>query len=398
MKKYRDLREFFHENLDHIKATKDLENAIRRYRYGLMSKDPEITELLSSNHTGVVTPAFTTSFVKNFFSEVLYSDRDELQEEVFKVRGLDKSWKNATNIYNETCMWLIKLFLDKANEKGAMEAYLMFGTRILVKLHEQYFKFPVPRPVAEAVVQKMTSRYLIKKFGTWENVLKYRGLDFVRKGGINYPRVTKFNTDGVVIAINDGVGRIKSNLLQVYSLTVDITKKGELIHTTTSRIENSEGEDSIRDITGGWSNYIENGVGIFTNKANLHNKTYLAAVRSVTRNVKEEQITSVLESIADEINNPKKTKNYKEFIESTLTTTFTYLQDKGYRTVDKSNIHIVLKMVANMWSVKRTQGGQYKLKERMRTIVDSVVKVKTERVLQSITVAVLCYIFLCAVE
>ena len=397
MNEYTNLRDFFDKNLSHIEINKSLESAIRRFRYSLLTKNPDMMELLSSNLTGVAKPSFTTQYTKNFFSEVLYADRDELQEEVFKVKGTNRKWKNGTNIYNLTIMYLIKRFIDKGLHRGAMDLYMLFGTRILVKLHEQYFHFPVKKELAEAVAHRMTARYLLKKLGTWEGVLKYRSKDFIDKKGVNYPRVMKFNTMDVIEAVNDGVNRIKSSLLQVYSLTIEVAESGEAITTVSSTIVGEEGSETIRDVTTGWTSYIENGYSIFTNRAKLHDKTYLSAVRAVTKNVPDKFITQVLERISNDMNSPKTADKTRKFIEDILTSTFTYLQEKGEYNFSRSNIHSILLSVANMWSVKRTQNNQYKLKDRMRSIVDKTVSVKTERVKQSLTIAVLCYIFLAAV-
>lgn len=394
---YRNLIDFFSTELSDIEFDKELESRIRNFRYSVLRKNPEIVELLSSNLTGVNTPMFSTRTVKEFFSEVLFEDRDSLQEKVYKVPGIRKDWKNTSNIYNLTIMWLMKGFLDKGNEKAAHEAYMLFGTRILVKLHEDYFKYPVKKEIAEAVVSRMSGKYLVRKLGGWGNVLQYRARDFVSRKGVNYPRITKFRTEDIITAISDGIGRIKSAILHVYSLTVEVAEKGEAIKTLSATQVSADGEETIRDITSGWSAYIDQGKTMFTDKANLKNKTYLAAVLSVTKNVKEEYVIAVLEHVANDISDPKKTKDTHKFIEDILTSTFAYLQSKGYGNVSKSNILQVLPAVANMWTVKRTENNQYKLKERMRKIVNKEVKVKTDRVKQSTTIAVLCYIFLGAV-
>jgi len=392
---YRDLTEFFEKNLHDLKINKALAISIKQYRYRWINKKEDNHLFLGSDLTGVYSPMFTSIDTRQFFTDVIMEDRDHLQQEVYKVKGINKNFEVSSNIFNIITMWIIKNFIEKKMEDAALDMFLIFAYRTFVSLHSRYFMYPVTKAIGMAVVARMSNKYLVKKLGTWNNVFIYRSKDFISTKGVNHRRIMKFKTDDVVKAINDGSGRLKSALLQVYSLTVEVAKQGEQITTKSTTIQDDEGGEIIRDITGGYSSILTDLHAIIIDEHKLVNETYVdVVVKIVGGHIDKTELIRLLKWLSSNFTGTKESKKITEVVDKAITITLNYLNRKGQTSINGSNLYNILTDIKNVWSVRREEDDQQKYKEELISIVKKVSKKKDISVVTSVSVGLITYLFL----
>jgi len=396
MSKYSNLIEFFNKNLSNITFDKELATRLRLYKYGWINKLDDNGLFLGSNLTGVFNPMYTASDVRSFFNDVLFEERDTLQQEVYKVRGIDKSREHSSNIFNITIMWLIRGFLNANDQEAARDAYLLFAYRTFVSIHCRYFKYNVSREIAESVVLHMSNKFLVKKLGSWNDVFIYRANDFIDRKGLNYPRIMKFKTEDVVRSINDGNGRLKSALLQVYALTVEVANKGTKVEISSNNKIDEEGDVSVKDITTGLNSQVDDIFAILADKAHAVDLVYIRTVIKIVKGAsRENDLRKMINWLADNIHSSKSTEvDLRELVKSSMSITLDYIQKKGYTVINSSNVINVTIDVKNLWSIRRIEHNQQEIKEQWIELIRKVTNKKSKAFLNSMAVATVTYLFL----
>ena len=147
--------------------------ALKFFRINWTQKSDDYIEFLGNNLTGVQPIRFSTLDEQTFYN-ILNVDHDSLQKELYKVKGINKDFRTISNATYLTLVYLMHKFsitreLDnKTKEDAVKELYYIFCYKVISSLNSHYFKYNIDVSIAKAINERMTARYLVKRFNSWQ--------------------------------------------------------------------------------------------------------------------------------------------------------------------------------------------------------------------------------------
>lgn len=365
---------------------KRLVKELKKFRIEWSQKSPIYINFLSTGLTGVYPIRFSSIDEDNFY-RILRGDARRLEKMIHSLDGIETV--NRVVSSNSTYLILIYLMHKFHNIKdkglglsGIMECFYILSFKMLGSMFFRFFKYPTPMSVAKAVYEKMNQRYIIKKEGTWQNVIIRRSKDISE--GTYKERVKRLETEvagKVAAAVH---GSYKSMLIYVYSLIEEV-KLGDSYISTTSIVEKIEDEVKIRDDINMSNKHIEYLKDAISKKDLIDNElTYL--ITYVSRNISQDMLEMVLEEYIKSYN--AKTDTYTEHI---IENSFKYLMLKGVKN-PKQDLITTLKLLRGYWSSGNSDNKV--LKEDIKKLCYKGIRKKTNWLLSSLTISFILYIFL----
>lgn len=260
------LKAVFDKHLAHVKFNKALADALYRFQVGFTCKNEDHIKFFGGNLTGVQVVRWLPKETNIFFGELLGIDPDDLAEDIKDVPDINQSFKVSSDTFNLKAIYVIHRFLTselinpKLRERAAMDMALLFNYRVLTGLMAGWFKYPANESVAKATYANLSYKFLLKKLGSWSDVLAYRAKELIEEGSLHYKRLISFDDDLMTVrVINDSQGRIKDLLKNIYAEYVRVLNRGDRIGTSTLSDIDIDGVGIFKDKVGGleqYTNYI----------------------------------------------------------------------------------------------------------------------------------------------
>jgi hypothetical protein len=256
------LKEVFDEHCAHLTFNMKLANLIYRYQVSFVSKNQEHMEFFGGNLLGVQVVRFTDRDIYDFLTGLLGLDMGAIKADFHRVKEINMTFKVSSDVFNQTCMYLIHRFLtsplmnEKQRFQAAKDCALIFNYKIICRLIRDYFKFPADPALAKATYASLSQRYLIKKLGSWQEVMNYRSEELIHPERLHKSTLIKYDHDAdIVYLVNDSQGRIRDMVKNIYSEMDILYKSGQKIHTSTTSGVDMDGEEIIQDRVHGLESY-----------------------------------------------------------------------------------------------------------------------------------------------
>ncbi|MCI4435728.1 MAG: hypothetical protein JHC33_02810, partial [Ignisphaera sp.] len=283
----KDIKDVCGEYLRHLSFDVKLLMEFKKYRLNWAQKNSSHIEFLGSNLTGVHNIRYSSVDEDMLFIDILNVDQNKLRNDLYLVPGINKAHKVASNVTYITLVYLMHMFsqskLKNDDKSDAIkELYYIFAYKAISSLYTNYFPYPVSESVAKMVYERLSNRYLIKKLGTWQDVLEYRTRDLLH-GGIHYNRILNLNTDNATRIIADMQSRLRENIKEIYNVLVEVNASNERIYSS-SMIQTDEEGESTRDITVRPDNYILYINSIIRNENDFINDDLVYLITSIVQN------------------------------------------------------------------------------------------------------------------
>ena len=256
---YNDLKELYNDYFN-IEVDANLITALRLFRLNWAQKEEGYIEFLGGNTLGTQPIRFSIKDDEGLIVDTLNMDISSLSHDLTNVKGITKGRAAETNIIYQTLVYLMHRFMtsrlsNKLKEEAIKECYYIFAYKKFSSLMFHYFKFPAPEAVAKAVYEKLSNKFLIKKFNNWQEVFEYRAND-VTPGGVHHKRLTDYNTDDAIRVISDLQSKLNDMFKNIYAVTIQVSNSNERI-VSDSIIATIEGEDEIKSITNSPDRYAK---------------------------------------------------------------------------------------------------------------------------------------------
>jgi len=399
MEKYKDIKSFFSYYLKDIKFDRTLINKLKNFRLEWSTKDEEYIEFLGSNLVGVHSIRFSSIDDENLLSIFNIQDPKKLQEDLYKVNGIDKKWKVASNLIYQLLIYTAHRFLNNKelseNERhnGVKEACLIMQYRMFSSLYSWYFKYAVDENTALTVYEKLSHKYLIKKLESWQDVFLYRVKMCLDKKSQFYNRILRLTTEDAVRIIIDTQTKLRSMLVSIYKVLVDVVKNKTTISTEdTTYVGGEKNEKQIRERTNE-TVYISILKNIIYKPNDFLDNNLLYVVSSLFPNVKEKYIQDAIKCITNEkINKPK---DMFKIIELVISINMEYLQRMNVSISNRANIPNALVLLRNYWSSSKVKNKDMDtVKKYFKKVLRKCMTVKTSWVISSLIIIIVIYMFL----
>lgn len=383
----------------HIKVTDDLKSLsleINRFNLVWIQKSDVYIEFLGSNLFGVHQIRFSENDENMLFLDVLKTDRNLLRTDIYTLKDINKKRKVTSDETLLTLVYLMHVYAtsnldDNAKDEAIKNLYYTFAYKVISSLYSHYFSYSVDVSIAKAVYEQLTSRFLLKKLGSWQEVFNYRSKD-VRVGGLHYKRLLNFNTIWATKIVSDMQGRIRELLKYMYPVLIKV-KDQNLKVVSTSIIEEGDEEDGIRDSTSRPDVYVNYLRSIFNKPNDFLNDDLVYLIKTVNPNVDEEKFVDTLKYITNNV--IPKIGDESDVIENIVQISINYLKTKNIHNNFNNHAYDILKYMKGYWSSSSVKDPVVKRTKEL--VYDYALKAtgkKTNWLLASISISVLMYLFL----
>ena len=329
---YTTLQEVYDQYLK-VKPDSNLLSNIKMFRIAWAQKNDEHIAYLGNSLIGSYRIIFSTLDENTFFEALLGLDYKEIQQELYNVKGIDKNMKTISNCFYLTCVYLMYLFTnskylsDKQRIEGVKEVFYVMSYKMLSSLNTHYFKYPIDESVAKAINERMTLKFLVKRFDNWQNVIDYKSEDVLKKG-IHENRISDMsNADDATRVISDIQTKYRDMYKNHFAVLLEVNQQNERI-TSSSLITKTEDGEGIKDIVNRPDNYINYLKSIINYPNSFINQDLVYIVMSLFKGVDEQQMFTFLKYLSQE-----EIKEKDWIVETTIISSLEYLISKK-RTKD----------------------------------------------------------------
>ena len=381
-----------------VEFDEKLYNKIKALRYYWSQKSEEYIEFLGSNLVGVHTIRFSVQDEDMLFVDILNTDQVALKHELHRTKGIDKTRKVAANVTYLTLTYIMHGFatsksIGKHMEDAIRETYYIFAYKAISSLYSHYFKYPVDISLAQSVNERLTNKFLLKKFKNWGEVFEYRAKD-VLPNGLHWGKLLMYNAEITNKIIPDLQNRVRDLVKNIYVVLIDIKEKNERIISTSLETIGADGDKAIQSLTNRPDMYANFCKSICRSRIDFIKPDICYIIEKISGSKLAQPIEPVLEVVLEEFTDLEK------FIDEVMISSIECLASKnvngGYEK-DVYNVILILKtLYSNISKIKlaseakkRIVGFLHKTRNR---------KVKGKKFIRiNMGVCICIYVFLRAV-
>lgn len=301
MAAYKDFHECFETVAPWIKFDENLYNLLKSFRIAWAQKSDDYIEFLGNNLTGVYPIRFSQQD-EDLLYELFSLNQKEFQNEIYKIKGVDKNMRTISNstyillLYTAHMFTVSKSLSQKIKEDAVKECYYIFIYKVISSRTAHYFKSNIDISIAKAINERMTNKYLIKRFNNWQEVFEYKALDILPKG-IHYKRMQDFDVDDCSRIISDLYTKMNDIFKNNFAVLMEVKNSNEKI-MSTSLVTQGEDKESIRSITDRsdvYSTYLKN---IISNQIDFINLELVEVIATTLKNVETNDINNILQEVS----------------------------------------------------------------------------------------------------
>lgn len=331
------LKEVFEYHLRTVKIDNRLAERIYSFERNFVNKNQSHVEFFSNNLLGVVKVIFSPSDYARWYDEVLDIDDIALTQDIGELPTINTEFNVASDTFYLTsvmlCSFVAQSNLSVKIKHQTMLAILMvMQYKMITSNLANYFKYQADREVMEAVKEAMSNKYLIKKFGNWHNLFKFRAEELI--SGIHKQSILTGKPDEKVIyAITDTKTRITNLVKNHWELLKVIRAKDSKITDSKIYFQTEDGKelsDLRRDVSV-YRVYIHSVIGI---SDSFIKEELIGFLDDIMAKWSSPLFTTVLVDFSKEYNDSDK---LRDLVNEILTHAFDYLYDKVHLT-HNSNI------------------------------------------------------------
>lgn len=395
------LIEVFDEACEHLVFNQDLATKFYRQQVGFVNKNSEHMEFFGGSLTGVQVVRWVDRDFNLFFDENLEIDVFLLKDGIKEVDDINMDHKVSSDAFNLTCTYLIHKFLTsqlmdpKRRERAAMDIALLFQYKCLCSILANSFRYPADPKLAQATYANLSYRFLIKKLGSWQEVLSFRAQEMISPEGLHRKALERFNDDlAIVYCINDSQGRLRDLIKNIYSEMMKAKNAGDRIYTTGGTMVDADGEEIFKDKANGLESYSNYVLGIATDRNSFIKTELVQIVVKMMHTMQPKGFARVLEWIPDALMKSGKSKT-EELIVLTMQHSYNYLLSNGYSVRASKDITSILTKLKTIYISSRvTDADLLKMRELGSEIVTESIGKTNEQSVAAIRTGLFLYICL----
>jgi len=330
------LKEAFDELMGSQKFDSRMAKKAKLFQVQFVHDNHDHRAFFGGNLIGVHRIRFVYNDYTRYFNDVVDVDEDVVLNQVRRVTTINHDFKISGDPMNLTVMYQVHRFMTSPylNEKARIDAcrdvVLVFLYRSIAALLAHYFKYPIDTETAQAVYERLSGRYLIKKLGTWQAVFNYRADEFIGKESVHIQAVIKFNDDTAIVnAINDLQGRIKDMLKNIYAEFIHVHEHGGKIGSGSATMIDADGEEIVKDKVHGLESYQHYILSVVGDRNSFYKQELVDVVAKVIPTVHGKAFPLILDWMTSELNSDHR-EQISKFIEHVLSMAYNYLLENEY--------------------------------------------------------------------
>lgn len=257
-----DIKSVMANHTHHWKLDKTLAKRLGDFVKSYLNANEDHVNFYGGNLTGVHVLRFTTKNRMTMCEDILGIDDLAIRDSVRALPHIGDTWVRGTDGLNLALIYLVHLLHNdtklpaKLRYQMQVDCLLILQYKFLSSIITAYFHHPVNLSVALAVYQNLNGKFAIKRYATWQQLLLTRCEAILIREDTHRDTIKTFQPDDKVqYMITDIQGRLKSMILNIYSVTMEIKDSEDRVGVSSAMIE-LDGELTIRDIQRKQNDYL----------------------------------------------------------------------------------------------------------------------------------------------
>lgn len=395
-----DVKDLFSLVFPTQKFDTKLYKKLRRFRLEWTRKSVEYSEFLGGNSLGLQAIRFSSRDDEMLMVDIFNVAQDTLRSSIIRLPDIDSKWVVSTNPVLQTLTYTMYRFIKDGDignklDDALEECYYIFAYKVLGSLISHYFKFNTTPAIAKATYEGLSNRFLIKKLGTWNAVLKHRSLDIIPPKGLHTDRFKKYTTEDSVLIINDLQGRLREMIKNIYLVFLDVKDNNKGVSSRTATDVSDSGE-SIATVTSRPDKYVNRLRELIESPINLIDDDLIHLVSQFVKASEPDAIKKSIFLLSETYDPKNKEAIYLEHI---VVKTLAYIRTKGINGNYLDNIVEIINHMKGYWSSGSVDDDGVKLTRNIITqaTIHSTGR-RTKWYIAANTLATVVYLFVRAVK
>lgn len=394
------LKDIFESHVGGFEADKALFKKICVLEAGFVNKRQEHIEFFGGTLTGVHRVYFLQEDRDKLMIEILGIDEDAIRDQIVELPDINKDWKVSTDSFNHACIWLMHKFSHSKHlsENERTEAQIRIAMylnyRFLTSIMNNMFRYPANPDTARATYEQMSMKFTLKATGSWGAAIRYRAEALVSRSSIWRNAIDRYDNDyEIVKLLNDVQGAIKSMMIFIYGLFIQVHNQGNKIATSSSVIE-TDGEMNLRDRTKNISTYVDYIGSVIPDTHSFIRKELVDIVLDVVPTVPQNYFSQFLNWFSANYNHSA-SKDLENLVELIMEHSFEYLSKNNNLLKHKEDIaSILIKLRGTYTSSRATDQKLMTIKKVTEDLIFKVTKSRNSAGVASVRTAFCLYLLI----
>lgn len=396
------------------KINESLLKELRSFKNNWIKKNENHINFLGGNLLGPNEIVFSDADRITYFDIIGIYNSKELGNEILNLKDIlalkkeaEKEGKKGErkvsfDVFNLSIIWLCHEFsiYYKDDIKKYHEAvdliYFIYAVKVFGSRYILFFsKYSLEVETAKAVYEKLSGKFLIKKYDNWDRVINHLGkkLYSTEESGFD-SKVRNMNTIDSMYIAQDLHGSITSIFKNIFEVTLEVKEAGEKLRTTSS-IDTTGEEDQIKNLLDSPITYIEYMKNIVVSQTGFVDFTVVDIVTSIYPKINDKIFKQTLTAISMYALEDKVINEY--FIEMPILLSIEYLGNTSNNYT--SNIESVVVALKNYWSSSSVKQKDVNItKDKIRKFLEKNTTYSSKHIISNMVLAIIMYVFIKAVR
>lgn len=297
----------FDAHCEHATFDNALFHRIIAMQEGFVNKKREHVEFFGGTLTGVQVVRFTDADRDILFDSILQVDEDVMEHALYNLKNelghpvIDQTHARGSDVFNNACIYIIHRLhhAEGLDENHRMQAKVRICTymiyKFLTSLMYHYFQYPANPEVAQATYARLSMKFSLKQYGSWNATLMNLAANMVGPNSVHRAVIETMEIDGAVERmINDVQSRIKDMLKNIYSVFMEVHNAGDRV-SVSGLFSEIEGEIELKDKTKSLSMYGRYLKGIISDKDSFIKPELVGVITSMMHTLSPHLLQTTLQ-------------------------------------------------------------------------------------------------------
>ena len=388
---------------------------LKNFKNDWIKKRESHINFLGGNLLGPYEIIFSDADRATYFDILGINDYKELGQDILNLKDIIDIKKSAEkdgkkgdrkvsfDVFNLSIIWLCHEYsiVFKNDIKKYHEAvdliYFIYAAKVFGSRYILFFSnYSLEVETAKAVYEKLSGKFLIKKYDNWDRVINHLGKKLYSTDDSGFDsKIKNINTIDSLYIAQDLHGSITSIYKNIFEVIMEVKKSGEKLRTTSS-VDSTGEEDQVRDLLDSPVTYIEYMKNIVVSQTGFVDFAVVDIITDIYPKINEKVFKQTLTVISMYALEDKTINDY--FIEMPILLSIEYLgssSGSNYAT----NIESTVVVLKNYWSSSSVKQKEVTItKEKIRKFLEKNTTYSSKHIISNMVLAVIMYVFIKAVR
>lgn len=399
------IREVYDKHFSEVKIDSNLCRRIINYTMRYMNASADHVAFFGGVLMGVYSIKFLDSDKEIWYDDVLMINEDLLKADLLKADYIEPSHVVSSDPYNYIPGYLT-LRLNGARgipnnlKREAQEClFIMLHSKYMGSLMARRFRYPARKEIMEETFAALNYKFDIKFIGSWERLFRDRADSIIRQGSIYDRYLNERLSKGddqdywAKRIVTDTQSRLRELVNKYYSLYIEILESGRSVRVTSDIGINTDGEMILRDITTGYSTYLNYIKNIVTDKGSFIRPELVNVIESTISSMPSHLFIRALEHMSDNFNFDH--DRISKFMDNSVIFAFNLMQSERSslrRTQDLKGL--MTKVRSKLMAPKNTEPEIVIIREFGERLIRDAINIRNPAVIASVRSGCVLYLVL----